>query len=66
MADMLYKATKYMNAEDTMIARGASQRRGKGKRITVRTEEGSQPGRMTEGMIGGWDLHPTGRSTSRY
>ena len=28
MADMLYKATKYMNAEDTMIARGGRPKKG--------------------------------------
>ena len=27
MADMLYKATKYMNAEDTMIARGGKSKK---------------------------------------
>ena len=31
MADMLYKATKYMNAEDAMMAQRAGQRKNKGK-----------------------------------
>jgi len=35
MTDMLYKAIKYMNAEDVMIARGADRRREKGRMILI-------------------------------
>ena len=31
MAKMLYKATKYMNIEDVIIAEGMGQGRGRGK-----------------------------------
>ena len=36
MADMLYKATKYMNIEDTMIARGGqTKEEGKTRRSSL-------------------------------
>ena len=52
MAEMLYKAMKYMNAEDAMIVRGMGRIRDKGKTTIVRTEEGSCLEHMSEGTNG--------------
>ena len=52
MTDMLYKATKYMNAEDVMIADGADQRKERDKTIPILTKKESLLERMTEGTIG--------------
>ena len=35
MADMLYKATKYMNSEDAMITQGVDKRKRKGRMTLV-------------------------------
>lgn len=52
MAEMLYKAMKYMNAEDMMIARGTGQGRDKDKMTIVQTEEGSCLEQVSEGTKG--------------
>ena len=66
MTDMLYKATKYMNAEDIMIAEGADQRKERDKTIPILTKKESLLERMTEGTIGNQDPHLGGLSTSRH
>ena len=63
MAEMLYKATKYMNAKDTMIAQGArpkkrkrhdDQSQDKGKKFAQMNDRGDDrrprplPGRVTD------------------
>ena len=58
MAEMLYKATKYMNVEDAMITRGGTQQeKGKGRMTLAWTDEESQLERMSEGMTGDQNLH---------
>ena len=66
MTDMLYKATKYMNAEDVMIADGADQRKERDKTIPILTKKESLLERMTEGTIGNQDPRLGGLSTSRH
>ena len=66
MTDMLYKATKYMNAEDVMIAEGADQRKERDKTIPTLTKKESLLERMIEGMIGNQDPRLGGLSTSRH
>ena len=64
MVETLYKATKYMNAEDAMIARGTSQWRDKDKTTIVRTKEGSCLEQMSEGMKGDQNPRKEGRQIS--
>ena len=66
MINMLYKATKYMNAEDVMIAEGADQRKERDKTIPILTKKESLLERMTEGTIGNQDPCLGGLSTSRH
>ena len=64
MVETLYKATKYMNAEDAMIARGTSQWRDKDKTAIVRTKEGSCLEQVSEGMKGDQNPRKEGRQIS--
>ena len=60
MAEMLYKATKYMIVEDAMITRGGGgtqQEKGKGRMTLAWTDEESQLERMSEGMTGDQNPH---------
>lgn len=66
MADMLYKATKYMNAKDAMIAWGPNQRKGKGKMIPVKREEKSLLQRISKWTTEVQDLHLAGLSISPH
>ena len=66
MTDMLYKATKYMNAEDIMIAEGADQRKERDKTIPTLTKKESLLERMIERTIGNQDPRLGGLSTSRH
>ena len=52
MAEIMYKATKYMNAEDAMIARGEGLRKRQDKTTIVQTEGGSCLEQMSEGTKG--------------
>ena len=49
MSEVLYRATKYMNAEDTLSAREEKPKKGKGKMIPDKTKGARRPGRETEG-----------------
>ena len=60
MADMLYKATKYMNSEDAMIARGANPRKERGRMTFIKTKGGNPPERTSEWMREGPELCPVG------
>ena len=51
MSDVLYKATKYMNTEDTLMAPKKSLRKGKDKRKRGRTGDERQQGLETNGRI---------------
>ena len=64
MVETLYKAMKYMNAEDAMIARGTSQWRDKDKMTIVRTKEGSCLEQVREGMKGDQNPRKEGRQIS--
>ena len=64
MADMLYRVTKYMNVEDTMIAWGADHRSEKGKMTPIKIEEERLPEWMNEGTIKGRNIRLVGQPIS--
>ena len=64
MADILYKATEYMNAGDATIARGGKPKKRERQDNPVPTKEESIPEQEIEGTIGDQDLHLGGLSTS--
>ena len=66
MINMLYKATKYMNAEDVMTVEGADQRKERDKTIPTLTKKESLLERMIERAIGNQDPRLGGLSTSRH
>ena len=51
MSEVLYKATKYMNAEDALSAQEEKPRKGKGRMIHDKTKGARRPGRETDGTI---------------
>ena len=55
MADMLYKATKYMNVEDAMMARGGRLKKKERQDDPSHDRGRSLLGRMTKGAIGDRD-----------
>ena len=63
MADMLYKAMKYMNTEDAMIDRGAGHRKRKTRRSPSRQRKKVE--QATKGTLGDQDLRLGGLLTSR-
>ena len=51
MSEVLYRATKYMNAKDALLAREEKpKKRGKDWKMRGRTKDGRNGERETEGM----------------
>ena len=50
MSEVLYRATKYMNAKDALLAREEKPRRESNWKMHVRTKDKRNQERETEGM----------------
>ena len=66
MSEVLYRATKYMNAEDALSDREEKPKKGKGRMISDKTKGARRPGRETDGTNVApsprgkiYELHPT-------
>ena len=50
MSEVLYRATKYMNAEDALSAREEKLKKGKGRMIPDKTKGSRRLGREIDGI----------------
>ena len=63
MLDVLYKATKYMNVEDILLAREKKPKKRE-RREGVQQDRGRKMGRIGERQEDSHSKSPTGRFTS--
>ena len=66
MSDVLYRATKYMNAEDTLLAREDKSRKGKDRRTHGRIGGARWLGLENDGMIDAPNPPPGGSQASPH
>ena len=52
MSEVLYRATKYMNAEDALLAREEKPKKGRGKKTHGKTKVERRQGQEIEGTKG--------------
>ena len=52
MSEVLYRATKYMNVEDALLAKEDKPKKGRDLKMHARTKGGRNQGRETDAMKG--------------